>query len=71
GEGIPVAEQSRIFAPFYRVDPSRTRATGGMGLGLSIVKGLVENMNGMVAVQSEPGKGSTFTLKLPTIGAKR
>ncbi|AUT03162.1 two-component sensor histidine kinase [Nostoc sp. CENA543] len=71
GEGIPVSEQSRIFAPFYRVDPSRTRATGGMGLGLSIVKGLVENMDGMVAVQSEPGKGSTFTLKLPTIGAKR
>lgn len=70
GEGIPVSEQSRIFAPFYRIDPSRTRATGGMGLGLSIVKRLVENMDGMVAVQSEPGRGSTFTLKLPTVGTK-
>jgi signal transduction histidine kinase len=68
GCGIPLAEQSRIFEPFYRVDTSRNRATGGTGLGLSIVKRLVERMGGQVGVRSEPGYGSTFIFKLPTIG---
>ncbi|MBD2500568.1 sensor histidine kinase [Anabaena azotica] len=68
GCGIPLAEQSRIFEPFYRVDTSRTRATGGTGLGLSIVKRLVERMGGQVGVRSEPGYGSTFILKLPALG---
>ncbi|MEJ1935410.1 HAMP domain-containing sensor histidine kinase, partial [Nostoc sp. NIES-2111] len=68
GCGIPLAEQSRIFEPFYRVDTSRTRTTGGTGLGLSIVKRLVERMGGQVGVRSEPGYGSTFIFKLPAIG---
>ncbi|MFH7026763.1 MAG: sensor histidine kinase [Heteroscytonema crispum UTEX LB 1556] len=68
GCGIPLSEQSRIFEFFYRVDPSRTRSTGGTGLGLSIVKRLVERMGGRVTVQSEPGEGSTFIVKLPTLG---
>jgi hypothetical protein len=69
GCGIPLAEQSRIFEPFYRVDTSRSRATGGTGLGLSIVKRLVERMGGQVGVRSEPGDGSTFILKLPALGS--
>jgi signal transduction histidine kinase len=70
GCGISLSEQSRIFEPFYRVDPSRTRSTGGAGLGLAIVKRLVESMNGKVEVRSEPGRGSTFIVKLPILGAK-
>ncbi|AFY47815.1 signal transduction histidine kinase [Nostoc sp. PCC 7524] len=69
GCGIPLAEQSRIFEPFYRVDTSRSRATGGTGLGLSIVKRLIERMGGQVGVRSEPGNGSTFILKLPALGS--
>ncbi len=68
GQGIPGAQQARIFEPFYRVDPSRTRSTGGVGLGLSIVRALVENMGGSVTVQSKPDQGSTFTLTLPALG---
>lgn len=68
GCGIPLAEQSRIFEPFYRVDTSRSRVTGGTGLGLSIVKRLIERMGGQVGVRSEPGYGSTFILKLPASG---
>ncbi len=65
---IPRAQQARIFEPFYRVDPSRTRSTGGVGLGLSIVRALVESMGGSVTVQSKPDQGSTFTLTLPALG---
>jgi signal transduction histidine kinase len=71
GCGIPLSQQSCIFDPFYRVDPSRTSATGGAGLGLSLVKRLVESMGGEIAVQSQPSEGSTFILKLPILGAKR
>ncbi|GAA6624192.1 sensor histidine kinase [Scytonema sp. NUACC26] len=70
GCGIPLSEQSRIFEPFYRVDPSRTRLTGGTGLGLPIVKRLVERMGGKVGIRSEPGYGSTFILRLPALKAK-
>lgn len=70
GSGIPLSEQSRIFDPLYRVDLSRTRATGGAGLGLSIVRHLVESMGGKVAIRSELGCGSTFILTLPALGAK-
>ncbi|KAF3885086.1 MULTISPECIES: sensor histidine kinase [Nostocales] len=70
GCGIPLSEQARIFEPFYRVDPSRTRSTGGTGLGLPIVKRLVESMGGNVGICSEPGHGSTFILKLPALGEK-
>jgi signal transduction histidine kinase len=65
GEGIPVEELPRIFERFYRVDKSRTRATGGSGLGLTITKRLVEAHGGEIKVESEPGKGSTFTFSIP------
>jgi signal transduction histidine kinase len=65
GEGIPVEEQSLIFERFYRVDRSRTRKTGGSGLGLTIAKRLVEAHGGSIKVESEPGQGSTFTFTVP------
>jgi signal transduction histidine kinase len=70
GCGIPLSQQERIFDPFYRVDPSRTRSTGGMGLGLSLVKRLVEGMGGEITVRSQSGEGSTFILRFPILGAK-
>ncbi|HET7388495.1 MAG TPA: ATP-binding protein [Nocardioidaceae bacterium] len=65
GAGIPAEEIDRIFERFYRVDPARQRSTGGTGLGLSIVKHVAASHGGEVAVWSEPGQGSTFTLSLP------
>jgi len=64
GIGIPTADQPRIFERFYRVEKARTRDSGGAGLGLSIVKHLVQKMGGTVRVSSEPGKGSTFVVAL-------
>jgi signal transduction histidine kinase len=65
GEGIPAKDLSNIFERFYRVDKSRTRATGGSGLGLTIAKRLVEAHGGEIRAQSEPGKGSCFSFTLP------
>ncbi|MFN6541148.1 MAG: sensor histidine kinase [Nostoc sp. EkiNYC01] len=65
GYGIPLQHQARIFERFYRIDESRSHATGGSGLGLSIVKTLVEGMGGNVSVQSKLGEGSIFTISLP------
>jgi len=65
GEGIPPEDLPNIFERFYRVDKSRTRATGGSGLGLTIVKRLVEAHGGKIKVQSELGEGSRFTFTLP------
>ena len=65
GEGIPAEDLPNIFERLYRVDKSRTRATGGSGLGLTIAKRLIEAHGGKIEVESEPGKGSTFTLTLP------
>ena len=67
GHGIPEPHQQRIFERFYRVDDARSRATGGTGLGLSIVKHVCVNHGGDVAVWSEPGRGSTFTIRLPAL----
>ncbi|HQY32704.1 ATP-binding protein [Actinotalea sp.] len=67
GIGIPAAEQPRLFERFYRVDPARSRDTGGTGLGLSIVKHVAADHGGEVTVWSEPGRGSTFTVRLPTV----
>jgi signal transduction histidine kinase len=65
GEGIDPDHLTRIFERFYRVDPSRSRSTGGAGLGLAIVKQLVEGHGGGVRVESEHGMGSKFIFTLP------
>jgi two-component system phosphate regulon sensor histidine kinase PhoR len=65
GLGIPPAERERIFEKFYRLDPQQTHGVGGSGLGLYICRELVERMDGRLSVESEPGKGSRFTLELP------
>ena len=65
GEGIPEADLQHIFERFYRVDKSRTRSTGGTGLGLTITKRLVEAHGGEITAASAPGSGSTFTFTLP------
>ena len=65
GDGIPAQHLERLFERFYRVDRARSREMGGTGLGLAIVKHLALLHGGEVTVESELGKGSTFTLHLP------
>ena len=65
GSGIPADELAHVFERFHRVDPSRTRATGGAGLGLTIAKQLVEAHGGSIRVESILGEGSTFSFELP------
>jgi len=65
GLGIPEADLPRIFERFYRVDRARSRRSGGTGLGLALVKHVVERSGGMVEVSSEVGRGTTFTISLP------
>ncbi len=65
GEGIPTDEIDNIFERFHRVDKSRSRATGGSGLGLTIARYIVEEHKGRIRAQSEPGKGSRFSFTLP------
>src|SRR5258708_13528672 len=68
GMGIPPEDLERIFERFYRTDASRTRATGGFGLGLTIVRDLVNAMGGSVTVTSKVGEGSCFRvfLRMPS-----
>ncbi|MBQ9210521.1 MAG: HAMP domain-containing protein [Clostridia bacterium] len=65
GVGIPAEDQEHIFDRFYRVDKARSRETGGTGLGLSIVRQLVGMHGGQITVESQPGQGSCFIVRLP------
>ncbi|WP_424937371.1 MULTISPECIES: sensor histidine kinase [Bacteria] len=67
GIGIEEADRERIFERFYRADEARSRRTGGTGLGLSIVKHATQRHGGEVRLWSRPGRGSTFTMRLPQI----
>ncbi|UNK71779.1 ATP-binding protein [Microbacterium sp. H1-D42] len=69
GIGIAEADAERIFERFYRADDARSRRTGGTGLGLSIVKHATQRHGGEVRLWSRPGRGSTFTIRLPRIDA--
>jgi signal transduction histidine kinase len=65
GVGIPREAQAHLFDRFYRVDSARTRRTGGTGLGLPIVHGLVQAHGGRVAIESEPNEGTCVRIHLP------
>ncbi|NIV39841.1 MAG: two-component sensor histidine kinase, partial [Anaerolineae bacterium] len=65
GEGIPAQDLPHVFERFYRGEKSRSRATGGAGLGLAIAKGIVEAHGGSIDVESQPGQGTRFAFTLP------
>ena len=67
GPGIEPSALPHIFERFYRADPARSRAVEGTGLGLAVVRNIVRVHNGDIAVSSEPGKGTTFTIDVPTV----
>lgn len=68
GIGIAEENQQRVFERFFRVDYGRSRAHGGTGLGLALVKHIAESHGGSVTLWSQPGHGSTFTIRLPQVG---
>jgi signal transduction histidine kinase len=65
GIGIPTEDQKSVFESFHQVDGSMTRRYGGSGLGLAICKELTQLMGGSISVQSQPGAGSTFVIRIP------
>lgn len=70
GIGIDAADLGRVFTPFFRSDRSRTRATGGVGLGLALAKRVIEAHGGAIELRSAPGLGTTVQLTVPRITAK-
>lgn len=69
GEGIAPADVARLFTPFFRADPSRNRATGGVGLGLALARRIVEAHGGTLVAESVRGEGTTMTVRLPARAA--
>ena len=69
GIGIAPDHRDYLFKPFWQADQSFTRSAGGMGLGLSVSRRLARLLGGDITAESVPGKGSTFTLRLPLQGA--
>jgi signal transduction histidine kinase len=69
GPGMTAEEASRVFERFYRTDPARSRAGGGSGLGLSIAAALVDAHQGTITVDTQPGRGATFRVRLPLAAA--
>jgi signal transduction histidine kinase len=67
GIGIEPAEVERIFEPFHRLEAARAHDTGGAGLGLAIARTIVIAHGGAIAVESAPGAGSRFTVRLPVV----
>ena len=65
GIGIPEQDLPFVFEPFYRVDRSRSRESGGFGLGLSLCKAIMEAHHGTISIQSTVGKGTTVQLQFP------
>jgi signal transduction histidine kinase len=71
GVGIEEQHRERIFERFYRVDKARSRDLGGTGLGLAIVKNVAQAFGGEVGVESRPGHGSVFRMKLPIAASEK
>jgi signal transduction histidine kinase len=69
GVGIAPDALPHLFDRFYRVDPARSRAAGGTGLGLAIARWVVDAHGGTIEVESEPGTGSTFVVRVPAAGS--
>jgi two-component system OmpR family sensor kinase len=67
GGGIPESERERVFTLFYRVDDESARATRGVGIGLALVRQLVDQIDGTVTIDETPGGGATFRVTIPLI----
>jgi len=67
GPGLAAADAERVFERFYRTDSSRSRESGGVGLGLAIVDAVAAAHDGTVSASSEPGRGTTFRIVLPLV----